>query len=119
MRITEITNSTWYHGTTDNVLDSIRTNGLQPGADGLVWLTRDRDVAYHNGALRQWHQYKRKVNPVIVTLNIPIDTTSTDTTVKGSIDPKYIVDIGLTPREQDDVEWHQRVNQQRKASNRS
>jgi hypothetical protein len=105
MRITEITHSTWYHGTTDAVIADIKTKGLQPGSDGVVWLTRDRTVAFENGAMRQCRQHGYKDLPVVVALEIPLEAYATDIAVKHSIEPKYIVDIGLTPDEQDEYEF--------------
>jgi RNA:NAD 2'-phosphotransferase (TPT1/KptA family) len=109
MLITEITQSTWYHGTTDNLLDSIEANGLMPGADGVVWLTNDRDVAFNNGAMRQWHATGNKYKPVVITLDISLEAYSSNIQVKKRIDPEYIVDVGLTPDEQDDYEFSLRV----------
>ena len=113
MRVTEITHSTWYHGTTDAAIADIKSPGLQPGSDGVVWLTRDRLTAFENGAIRQCRSSRFQHRPVVITVDLPLEAYASDITVKHSIDPKYIVDIGLTSDEQDDYEFFLRVYRQK------
>ena len=105
INLVEEQNSVWYHGTIEDHVSSIKANGIVPGEDGVVWLTKDRDTAFRNGGMRQVYQVHFKSKPVVITLDIPMHHNSTDITLNEPIDPSYIVDIGLTPDELEDYEF--------------
>jgi hypothetical protein len=113
---------TYYHGTTSDRVPSILRDGLRPGEDGIVWLTSDRDTAFHNGAMRQWDAARRysSVRPALVAVRaIPMGPKveshgSQDIKVMGALPPELIEEEPLNADEAEQYEFSAGIRRRQK-----
>lgn len=102
-------NQKFYHGTISDFLPKIKSKGLIPGKDNLIWVTKDRQTAILNGAMRTYYANK-KINSKLVLLEVSVAENkltfsgSKDATLSQVIPPNQIKVLNLTADEKEEFE---------------